>query len=285
MKRIVLSFGLWCAIATIGNAQDSLIRRKVLTHLGLFSASGSSLVALQNVWYKPHQTQSFHFYNDGSNWMQMDKMGHALTAYVLTERINSLHRWSSGSYNPWVGAGYGLTYLGILELMDGYSGGWGFSWYDGLANGLGVFFSLGQNWLWNEQKFLPKFSFSRSPYAMYRPEVLGKNLAQQVLKDYNGQTYWLSIPLRNFLPFPEKLRFLCLSLGLGCEEKLVGDSDSWQQFNAYREFVFSLDIDLRQVAPNRPVLNRILSSINYVKIPFPSLVFSKENKPFRWIYY
>ncbi|MFN5736494.1 MAG: DUF2279 domain-containing protein, partial [Flavobacteriales bacterium] len=243
------------------------------------------LVALQNIWYKPYQTQSFHFYNDGSNWMQMDKMGHALTAYVLTERINSLHRWSSGTYYPWVGAGYGLTYLGILELMDGYSEGWGFSWYDGLANGLGVFFSLGQNYLWNEQKILPKFSFNRSPYAMYRPEVLGKNFAQQVLKDYNGQTYWLSIPLRKFLPFPEKLSFLCLSFGLGCEAKLVGDSDSWQQFNAYREFVFSLDIDLRQVAPNRPVLNRILSSINYVKIPFPSLVFSKENKPFRWIYY
>ncbi|MFN4910998.1 MAG: DUF2279 domain-containing protein [Flavobacteriales bacterium] len=285
MKRIVLSVGLWCAIATIGNAQDSLVRRKVLTHLGLLSASGSSLVALQNIWYKPYQTQSFHFYNDGSNWMQMDKMGHALTAYVLTERINSLHRWSSGTYYPWVGAGYGLTYLGILELMDGYSEGWGFSWYDGLANGLGVFFSLGQNYLWNEQKILPKFSFNRSPYAMYRPEVLGKNFAQQVLKDYNGQTYWLSIPLRKFLPFPEKLSFLCLSFGLGCEAKLVGDSDSWQQFNAYREFVFSLDIDLRQVAPNRPVLNRILSSINYVKIPFPSLVFSKENKPFRWIYY
>ncbi len=285
MKRIVLSVGLWCAIATIGNAQDSLVRRKVLTHLGLLSASGSSLVALQNIWYKPYQTQSFHFYNDGSNWMQMDKMGHALTAYVLTERINSLHRWSSGTYYPWVGAVYGLTYLGILELMDGYSEGWGFSWYDGLANGLGVFFSLGQNYLWNEQKLLPKFSFNRSPYAMYRPEVLGKNFAQQVLKDYNGQTYWLSIPLRKFLHFPEKLSFLCLSFGLGCEAKLVGDSDSWQQFNAYREFVFSLDIDLRQVAPNRPVLNRILSSVNYIKIPFPSLVFSKENKPFRWIYY
>jgi hypothetical protein len=35
-------------------------------------------------------------------------------------------------------------------------------------------------------------------YAQYRPNVLGSSLAEQILKDYNGQTYWLSVNLHSF---------------------------------------------------------------------------------------
>jgi hypothetical protein len=38
-----------------------------------------------------------------------------------------------------------------------------------------------------------KIFFSYHAYAQYRPNVLGSSLAEQMLKDYNGQTYWLSI--------------------------------------------------------------------------------------------
>jgi hypothetical protein len=47
--------------------------------------------------------------------------------------------------------------------------------------------------LWKEQRITPKFSFHTTQYAQYRPNVLGSSLAEQMLKDYNGQTYWLSV--------------------------------------------------------------------------------------------
>src|ERR1700757_2226381 len=43
-------------------------------------ASGS-LVALSQVWYKDYPRTSFHFFNDNGEWLQMDKCGHATTAY------------------------------------------------------------------------------------------------------------------------------------------------------------------------------------------------------------
>jgi hypothetical protein len=45
------------------------------------------------------------------------------------------------------------------------------------------------------KRITPKFSFHTTQYAQYRPNVLGSSLAEQILKDYNGQTYWLSVNL------------------------------------------------------------------------------------------
>ncbi|MFM7566753.1 MAG: DUF2279 domain-containing protein [Flavobacteriales bacterium] len=285
MKRWVLTIGMWCALSNTTVAQDSLRFRNRCTHLALTATAGASLVALQQVWYKPYQNQPFHFYNDGSNWMQMDKVGHAFTSYLLTDRIHRIHSWSSGKHQPWVGAVYAMSYLSALEIMDGFSSGWGFSWNDGLANTMGVAFSLGQEWLWHKQKIVPKFSFSRTPYAALRPEVLGLTYPQQLLKDYNGQTYWLSFPLGDFFSVSNKFNCLCLSIGYGCEAKLVGDVDTWQGYTAFRELVFSLDIDLRKLAPHKPRLHHVLCALNCIKIPFPSVVLSKEHRPFRWVYF
>jgi hypothetical protein len=57
---------------------------------------------------------------------------------------------------------------------------------------------VSQELLWKEQRITPKFSFHTTQYAQYRPNVLGSSLAEQMLKDYNGQTYWLSVNLHSF---------------------------------------------------------------------------------------
>jgi len=43
-----------------------------------------------------------------------------------------------------------------------------------------------------------KYSFSKTAYAKLRPNTLGGNFIQQALKDYNGQTYWLSANIWSF---------------------------------------------------------------------------------------
>ncbi len=285
MRKVVFSIGFILSFCSNVISSDTLCKRICLTHSSLGTSGISSLFLLNRVWYAPFNNHSFHLFNDGSNWMQMDKAGHAFTAYELTLHTNRIHTWASGKKQNWVGSVYALGYLTTLELMDGFSEGWGFSIYDCLSNGLGTGFYLGQDWLWNEQRLLPKFSFSPSPYASLRPEVLGSSPIQQILKDYNGQTYWLSCPIGEFIPCPRKLDFLCVSLGYSCDAKLVGDVDTWQQYTAQRQYTFSLDIDLRKVARNKPKLNRVLSQFNCIKLPFPTVVFSKERTAFHWIYF
>jgi len=266
-------------------AQDSLKCRKTLIHVGLSSGGVGSLVAFQSLWYQPYQNKDFHWFNDVENWMQMDKLGHGFTAYAISKSIHDLHHWSSGKKRPWVGVSYAFAYLSALEVMDGFSAGWGFSWSDIAANTLGCGFYWIQEAFWQEQMIHPKFSFRRSPYAKYRPEVLGAGISQQWLKDYNGQIYWWSIPIKHWVSLPKRWSFLCLSIGYGCDAKLVGDQNTWQGFIARRQAYLSLDVDCTHLFPRHPKLNKVISVFNYLKFPFPALEFSSDKTRFHWIGY
>jgi hypothetical protein len=59
-----------------------------------------------------------------------------------------------------------------------------------------------------------KFSFHTTQYQ-YRPNVLGSSLAEQMLKDYNGQTYWLSVNLHSFYKGSKIPKWLNLAIGYG----------------------------------------------------------------------
>ena len=198
MRRILVTVSLFIALNINAQGSDTLKVRRGITHAVLISSATGSLLALNQVWYASYGTENFHFFNDSKQWMQMDKFGHAFTGYLLTNEVNRVHYWAAGKRQPWVGAVYALSYLSALELMDGFSSGWGFSGSDMLANGVGVGLAFSQDHFFNRQVILPKFSFSRSTYAMVRPEILGSSYAEQLLKDYNGQTYWLSANLKSF---------------------------------------------------------------------------------------
>jgi hypothetical protein len=215
--------------------------------------------------------------------MQMDKFGHAFTGYLITNELNRVHYWAAGKRQPWVGAVYAISYLSALEIMDGFSSGWGFSGSDMLANGLGVGLAFSQNHFFNRQLIIPKFSFSRSSYALVRPEILGSTYAEQLLKDYNGQTYWVSLPIATFLNLPKRFKWICISLGYGCDAKLVGSQNTWSGFNARRQVYLSFDIDCSSLAPRHPKLNKVLTHLNWIKVPFPSLEFSSDKTRFHWI--
>ena len=40
-----------------------------------------TMYALNDLWYKDYPKSSFHWINDNSNWLQIDKMGHFTSAY------------------------------------------------------------------------------------------------------------------------------------------------------------------------------------------------------------
>ncbi|MDB3906643.1 YfiM family protein [Crocinitomicaceae bacterium] len=252
--------------------------------IGVSSSVGSvwagSMIALQTVWYADGSNGSFQFFDDSRNWLQMDKIGHVYTAYQLNGLTSDLYQWSGVNQktSTWIGFGVSMGYQTTLEVLDGFSGEWGWSWADFASNMVGSSLYTAQELLWKEQRILPKFSYSPSPFAEIRPEVLGSSFTESLLKDYNGQTYWLSFSPARFLKNSKIPKWACFSFGYSAHEKLVGseptylDASTGITYNEQREFLFSLDIDFSQIPIKRPWLKAIVKQLNYLKIPFPTVM-------------
>jgi hypothetical protein len=244
-------------------------------------------IGLQYLWYKKFPHSRFHFFNDNAEWLNVDKVGHAATAYNISAYQNNLLRW--GGVRPGTAALIGtLTALGfmtMIEVMDGHSTKWGFSKGDMLANIAGCVLFEGQQLLWNEQRISLKYSFHTTLFPKYYPAELGRNLPQRMLKDYNGQSYWLSVNIGSFLPasanFP---RWLNAAVGYGAEG-MIGARDNPTEldgkpippFQRYRQFYFSFDTDGYRINGLSPLAGSLLELNRLIKTPAPALEWNAPN--------
>jgi uncharacterized protein YfiM (DUF2279 family) len=160
----------------------------------------AGMVGLSALWYADYEQSDLHLYDDNDHWLQIDKAGHAIAAYQISRYGYDAFRWAgvSEKRSIWLGAGYSTLWLTTIELLDGRSAEWGFSLGDFAANIAGTALFTSQQLIWQEQRFTLKFSYSPSNIAQYRPDVLGSTGLESVLKDYNGQTAWLSINPASF---------------------------------------------------------------------------------------
>ena len=247
------------------------------------SACATSFIGLNTLWYKDYPQSKFHFFNDSKEWMQMDKCGHAFTSYQLGRNFyNSLQTSDSNrNRNIFLGGASGLLYLTSIEILDGKSSQWGFSKSDMLANTLGYFLFSSQEYFLQQQIVSLKFSYQKSVFADMRPETFGRNFQQRLLKDYNGQTYWLSAPLSlNRTNNKRFTRWLCVSFGYSIDQNLYADNNinSVNNFHATREFFFSFDADLKRIEWRRKWMKKIASVINFIKIPSPTIGIRSDGK-------
>lgn len=275
---------------------DSLNKKRLTgVSIGIGSLWIGSMTALYQVWYSKTERSPFHTFDDSRNWLQMDKIGHAYTAYKITEVTHDLYNWAGLSRDKGliIASSTSWGYQATLEMFDAFSTDWGFSWSDMLANTAGTGLYLGQELLWKEQRILPKFSYSPTKYAQFRPEVLGSTHTERLLKDYNGQTYWLSFSPGRFLKNSNFPKWLCFSLGYSADERLVGDQDHFvgsmngsdYYFDSKREFLFSMDLDLSQLNVKRPWLKATLKQLNHLKVPFPALRISEGALKGHFVYF
>lgn len=241
---------------------------------------GVALVGLNQLWYKDYQKSDFHFKNDNAHWLQMDKAGHVYSSYHLGRFSAELLDWSGVSKKNQLiyGATTGFVFLTAVEVMDGYSAEWGFSWGDVAANASGTALYVGQELLWNEQRIIPKFSFHRTPYAGARPEVLGSTFSEEILKDYNGQTYWLSANIHSFFKESKIPKWLNVAVGYGAEGMITANDGLVNtvflpEKERTRQFYVSLDLDLTKIKTKNHVLKTLFSVFNSIKFPAPTLEF------------
>ncbi len=254
-----------------------------------------SMAYLQFVWYKDHQRVPFAFYDDHKGYLQIDKFGHTFGSY-LESYLG--YRWlrSAGvkkKHALLYGATLGIVLQTPIEVFDGMYEGWGFSWSDMIANAAGSGLVIGQELLFNEQLVKYKFSFTRSPYARQSNGYLGDNYLQSLFYDYNGHTYWLSMPA-NKLFLKDKLPdWLAISAGYSANG-MFGEFENIHSYRdaeipaspRYRQFLLSLDVDWTKIKTNSKFLNTILKGMFFIKLPFPTIEFNNRGQlKGHWLYF
>lgn len=266
-------------------------RIKIITATNIIGYSGA-MVGLYSAWYKNYPQTNLHSFNDNKEWKQIDKIGHAYSAYAESKASMELWRWTGIDRKKriWIGGMSGAFYQTVIETLDGFSKEWGWSWGDFSANILGSGMLVAQELAWDEQRIQFKFSFHRKFYNdpvlnQRSNKIFGSSTAERFLKDYNGQTYWLSANLKSFFPKSNLPAWLQLSVGTGAEglfganENIGKDDNGNIIFNRtnikrYRQWYLAPDIDLTKIKTNKKGIKVALNILNIVKFPMPSLEYS-----------
>lgn len=274
---------------------DTLNKKRLYTTVGIGATGyGAGWSFLSLIWYKDKPRVPFHYYDDSRGYLQMDKAGHAYSAYWLNYASYNALRSTGLSKNKSLlySGSAALLFMTPIEIFDGMYEGWGFSWYDVIANAAGPAIFATQQALWDQQIMLMKFSYSPSGYPKYHT-ILGETPVEQFFLDYNGHTYWLSANLKAMTSWDRLPDWLNVAVGYSGNGMIKEfENPEWYRgepfphFERYRQYVLSLDIDLSRIKTNRKGVRWLLNTFNMIKIPFPGLEWNRvDGLRFRSLYF
>ncbi|HEX8332249.1 MAG TPA: DUF2279 domain-containing protein [Segetibacter sp.] len=277
-------------------------RMRLVTAGNIIGYSGA-MVGLYSAWYSKYPQTRFHIFNDNREWLQVDKVGHAYSAYAESYGSMEMWRWTGISRKQRIilGGLSGAAYQTVIEILDGFSEGWGWSWGDFGANVLGSGLLAGQELAWDEQRIRFKFSFHKKKYGSAElteraNELFGESTAERFIKDYNAQSYWLSANVKSFMPKSNLPPWLNVAVGYGAEGMFGGEENIGKDENGnvtfyrpdikrYRQWYLAPDIDFSRIKTNNKVLRFTLGVLNVVKFPTPSLEFSNKKMRWNWMHF
>ena len=314
MKKVILLLFI-CTFCSQITAQyiegepitDSLStqKRKKQFIIGTASAYSLASVGLYFAWYDDYDQQSFHFFNDWNEWLNMDKLGHLYGSYIQSDLLFQLGQWSGYDDEKSLKIAC-LTALGFqtgIEVMDGFSSRWGFSVPDFTFNIMGIGSFYAQQKLWNEQRIRLKFSYWPVQYSdeiihsetgLYsfalsqRSDALyGINFFENLVKDYNGQTIWISANLKSFWRDSRIPPWLNLAIGFGAENLYGGFENRWEindeniivsvdRYPRNHQYILSPDIDFSKIKTKSPFLKTLFDVLNMIKLPAPAIMINSE---------
>ncbi len=290
MVYSLVSFSQDSTITQLSNQQINK-RIKIIAAANV-AGYGGAMIGFYNAWYKNFPQTNLHSFNDLPEWKGMDKIGHVYGVYAESLASMELWRWTGIDRKKriWLGGMSGVVYHTVIEVLDGFSAQWGWSWADIGANFIGSGIVVAQELAWDEQRFQLKFSFHRKSYSdlalqQRSNQIFGTSTAERFLKDYNGQTYWLSSNLKSFFPESKIPAWLNIAVGTGAEGMFGANNNVGKDENGninfnrtdikrYRQWYLSPDIDLTKIKTNKKGLKLALRLLNVVKIPMPALEFS-----------
>jgi hypothetical protein len=260
-----------------------------------------SMILLNQAWYADYPRTNFHVYNDNGEWLQVDKAGHTWSAYQISRTSMASWKWAGLKPNQqvWIGGLAGAVFQTVIEIQDGFSAEWGWSWGDFAANCLGSGLLIGQQLAWKEQRINFKFSFHKmtydDPMLNDRSDSLfGSSVPERTLKDYNGQTYWLSANLKSFFPKSKIPGWLNVSFGYGAGGMFGGYDNIWEENGTevdrsdiprVRQWYLAPDIDFTKIPTKSKFLKSVFFVLNAFKFPAPALMLSNGKMKVYAVYF
>lgn len=261
------------------------------------------MAALSAAWYANYQRTAFHTFNDNREWLQVDKVGHMYGAYVESRASMEAWRWSGIGRKKriWYGGLSGAAYQTVIEILDGFSAEWGWSWGDFSSNVLGSSVLIAQELAWDDQRIKLKFSFHRNNYHdpvlnKRRDELYGNTLAESFIKDYNAQTYWASANIKSFFPKTKLPAWLNVAVGYGADgmfgaERNIGENEQGvttfyrPDIERYRQWYLAPDIDFTKIKTKKKGIKFLFTVLSAFKFPTPSLEFSNGSFKFNALHF
>ncbi|MHA4842685.1 DUF2279 domain-containing protein [Flavitalea antarctica] len=253
-----------------------------------------TFIALNHAWYKDYPKSPFHLFDDRMEWHQMDKAGHVWTTYQLSRHSAASWKWAgmTDRQSAWLGGSSAFAFQSIIEILDGFSAEWGFSIGDMEANLIGAGGFVAQQLLLKEQIFQIKFGYNPYNYPddlkPRRDQLFGTSLAEQLLKDYNSQRYWLSANLKSLSGSSRMPAWLNLSFGYSSDGLYGANSNVWTDEDGnyidrtdiprVRRFYLSPDIDLTKIKTRSKFFRSVFFVLNMVKIPAPAIEYNTTGK-------
>ena len=276
-------------VTTIDTLNKNRLKTLLVTGGSLYTLGSVGLYA---TWYRDFPMEGFHFFDDFGQWSHLDKVGHIYSSYGQSELLHRGFRWTGMDDNKamWYGIGGSLLFQTTIEVFDGFSSEWGFSVSDFGANIIGAGAYGVQQHYWGEQRIRLKFSTDPTSNSRRNGEIdatvraeelFGSSILEQALKDYNRQTYWLSVNPKTFYPKSSIPSWLNVAVGYGADNLLGGFNNVWEEqgtlvdatdaFRRHQQFYLSLDMDLSKIKTESKFLRTVLDVLNYIKVPFSAI--------------
>lgn len=258
-----------------------------------------------SAWYSKYDKTKFHFFNDFGEWNQMDKVAHSFNCYFESKWTYDLFHWAGVKEKNaiWIGMLAGMAWQSSIEINDGFQKKWGFSWGDMAANASGALLFGIQQYLWHDQRIQLKISAFPVNYSKYNDPLVkertdklyGTSFTEILLKDYNAETFWLSVSPGSFIKNPKSKFPKCLqfSIGYGASGMLGGYKNIWSRkdlsgdvdlstadpadivdktdIQRLRRFYFSFDIDWTKLPVKKHWAKGLMKVLNIIKLPAPAL--------------
>jgi hypothetical protein len=217
-------------------------------------------------------------------------------------------RWS-GLKRPaarYAALGVANLLQGTIDVMEGFSAEWGFSWSDIGANLAGSLLFTAQDIAWQEQRILLKVSNdlraipdvpvfngngAESNLGYIVRDRFGTNIFERYLKDYNAQTIWMSVNPKAFLPKSNLPTWLNVAVGYGSENVYGAYGNGWrvgdQGFlfpeERYRQWFLSPDIYFSRIPTKKRWVRLTLGILDFIKFPAPALEYSQGGFKGHWV--
>ena len=122
---------------------------------------------------------------------------------------------------------------------------------------------------------------------------LGETTMERFFYDYNGHSYWLSMPLNKFMYSDKIPAWLNVAFGYSAggmfgefENRHFYHGVAIPETERYRQYLISLDIDWRKIKTRNKFLKILFKGMVFIKLPFPTVeINSKGEMKGHWLYY